>query len=181
MIFALVLPLVLAPALQAHEPEGGHVREEDLCSAEALTRLATEVNHASAAVGLLEMMETAHTLLAVDTISAEGLTLHRGDTVQTRARAGTYKPWSTGHPHEVVIAEGKTGTVVCFTETKIGPDITNKLAVVRWDLQVWADADGGPHPQVVLQPFEATINPSYLKVTASSQAPGPAASPGRTQ
>lgn len=163
MIFALVL--ALSPATQAHEPEGGHVREQDLCKQAALDRAATETNHAYAAVDLLDMMRTKHTLLSAQVAEAEGRTLHVGDTVQTTGRAGTFKPWSTGHPHEVEISEGKKGTVVCFTETQIGPDITNTLAVVRWDLQVWSDSEGGPHAQLVLQPFEASINPSYLQVS----------------
>lgn len=153
------------PSAIAHEPEGGHAREQDLCNAAALERLATETHHNASAGGLLT---TTHRLLDVDTLDTEGVVLRKGDEVRTKSRAGTAKPWSTGHAHEVDIGPGKTGRVVCFTDSQIG-EFHNELAVIRWDLQVWKAVKGTP-AQLVLQPFESTINPSYLEVMPAAKA-----------
>ena len=161
----IAIALLLATSAQAHEAEGGHVPEQDLCTAEAIERLATETNHD---YGAGSSMVTSHSLLAVDELDREGALLHPGDKVRTTGRAGTLKPWSTGHEHEVILDAGKTGTVACFTDSQIGR-FSNQLAVIRWDLQVWSD-QGGPHDKQVLQPFESTINPSYLEVLSCVKA-----------
>ncbi len=171
----MLVPFFLALSLpaQAHEPADGHVREENLCTTEALERLATETNHASGATGSLA---TSHTLLAVDKLDGDGVVLHPGDKIRVKKRAGTAKAWSTGHAAEVNIDAGRTGVVRCFTDSQIGK-YNNQLVVVRWDLQVWTVFDGDGPPQLVLQPFESTVHPSYVEVVKAPEAPTPPTPP----
>src|SRR5262245_46579120 len=72
--------------------------------------------------------------------------LKGGARMRVKSRAGTFKPIDTGHPVEVNIPAGQTGSLV---------RVVGELSLVRWDAQEWQElGETGPGPMVQLKSFE---------------------------
>ncbi|MEZ4316692.1 MAG: hypothetical protein R3F61_04290 [Myxococcota bacterium] len=170
--------LLLTLATLASEPV------KSLCDQAALDARAAAANAEYTRLNMLDLMRSEHKLSDRRTQAYEGVVLEVGQHVRTTGNPGTVKPVETGHARELRIV-GKTGTVMCFTDSRSGSS-SMQLAVVRWDPAEWAeDAVPLDHMEqgrmysmedlaelsrklekeaarVSIGAFESTIHPSYL-------------------
>lgn len=101
-------------------------------------------------------------------IEWEGKSFCKGDRVRIYKLAGTIKPEESGHPEEIELGLGNTGTFlggVKRTKSKHftpEPNEPIQLALVKWDKQVWVEHNTGK--KIPLQGFVGAIHADYLEL-----------------
>ena len=98
----------------------------------------------------------------------KGRKFRRGDRIRVTSWAGTIKPDESGHPAELNVDAGHTGTVIRGEKRQptsyFTPDPNEPIQIMRikWDKQKWTE---NPTRKIVeLDEFESTIHADYLGV-----------------
>jgi hypothetical protein len=82
-----------------------------------------------------------------------------GNRIEVYKYAGLEPPVETGHTTDLVVGEGRTGTVMGPVPSPV--DGSPSVARVLWDAQDWPDPEGVlvPRPE-----FESTVHADHLRL-----------------